>query len=51
MICRFCSGGGAHTPDETRGLKRKSRNHIDILGLTEENKLPFVRENMTPAEE
>ena len=51
MICRFYPGGGAHAPDKRRGLKRKSRKHIDILGLTEENKLPFVRENMTPAEE
>lgn len=46
--CKFYLGGDAHTPDETRGLIRKFRKHIDILGLTEEDKLPFVLENRAP---
>lgn len=38
--CKFYLGGDAHTPEGTRGLIRKFRKHIDILGLTEEDKLP-----------
>ena len=49
--CKFYLGGDTHTPDEMRGLVRKFQKHIDILGLTEEDKLPFVRENMAPNEE
>lgn len=46
--CKFYLGGDAHMPDETRGLIRKFQKHVDILGLTEEDKLPFVLENRAP---
>lgn len=49
--CKFYLGGDAHTPDETRGLIRKFQKHIDILGLTEDDKLPFVLENRAPIQE
>jgi len=46
--CKFYLGGDAHTPDETRGLIRKFRKYVDLLELTEEDKIPFVRENIAP---
>jgi len=49
--CKFYLGGDAHIPEETRGLIRKFQKHIDILGLTEEDKLPFVIENRAPEQE
>ena len=43
--CKFYLGGDAHTPEGTRGKVRQFQYFIDLLGLTEEDKLPFVIEN------
>ncbi len=49
--CKFYLGGDAHTPDETRGLVRKFQKYVDLLELTEDDKLPYVKENLAPLPE
>lgn len=49
--CKFYLGGDAHTPDETRGLTRKFQRFVDLLALTEEDKIPFVHQHIPPIEE
>lgn len=46
--CKFYLGGDAHTPEENRGLVRTFQRFVDLLDLTEEDKLPFVIENRAP---
>ena len=46
--CKFYLGSDAHMPEETRGKVRQFQYFIDLLELTEEDKLPFVIENRAP---
>lgn len=46
MGCKFYLGGDAHVPEEFAPRKEEFRLLIDALGLTEEDKLPFVKEHI-----
>lgn len=46
MGCKFYLGGDAHTPEEFAPRKEELQLLIDILELTEEDKLPFVKEHI-----
>lgn len=46
MGCKFYLGGDAHTPEEFAPRKEEFRLLIDALCLTEEDKLPFVKEHI-----
>jgi len=48
MGCKFYLGGDAHTPEGMWGRKRSLRRFVELLKLQEEDKLPFVLENMAP---
>ena len=49
--CKFYLGGDAHTPDAMCGMIRKFQKYVDLLELTEDDKLPYVKENLAPLPE
>ena len=51
MGCKFYLGGDAHTPEDFRGLRSRFEKYVDILGLQEEDKLPYVREHLAQMED
>ena len=44
--CKFYLGGDSHTPDAIPSIRPAWQRFIDWLDLREEDKLPFVHENM-----
>ena len=46
MGCKFYVGGDAHTPEKFMGIKSSCEHFVDRLGLTEDDKLPFVKEHL-----
>ena len=46
MGCKFYLGGDAHTPEEFAPRKEELQLIVDLLQLTEEDKMPFVKEHM-----
>lgn len=46
MGCTFYLGGDVHSPEEFAGRKSAFEQAIDLLGLTEEDKFPFVKANL-----
>jgi hypothetical protein len=47
MGCKFYMGGDAHHPDDFAGtLSKKMNPLIDLLGLEESDKLPFIPETI-----
>lgn len=46
MGCKFYLGGDAHSPEEFAPRKEEFRLLIDLLALTEDDKHPFVKENI-----
>lgn len=46
MGCKFYLGGDAHKPEEFMPRKEEWQFLVDTLELTEDDKLPFVKENI-----
>jgi len=44
--CKFYLGGDCHTPDAIPNVRPRWEQFIDLLGLTEDDKLPFVHERL-----
>lgn len=46
MGCKFYLGGDSHTPEEFIPRNEEHRQIVDALGLTEDDKHPFVKEHI-----